>query len=98
MADTALHQDLSLAAEFPATDRGDWVRLVEKALKDRPFEKLIARTYDGIAIEPLYPRAANASAIAGRAPGAPWTVTQRIDHPDPAAANAETLNDLANGA
>ena len=32
MSDTAVHQDLALAAEFPATDRADWVRLVEKAL------------------------------------------------------------------
>ena len=98
MADTAVHQDLPLAAEFPVTDRAEWVRLVEKALKDRPFEKLVSRTYDGITVEPLYPRAANASAVAGRAPGAPWTVMQRIDHPDAAAANAETLHDLANGA
>src|SRR6185312_9498557 len=98
MADTAVHQDLPLAAEFPVTDRAEWVRLVEKALKDRPFEKLVSRTYDGITVEPLYPRAANASAVAGRAPGAPWTVMQRIDHPDAAAADAETLHDLANGA
>ena len=66
MADTALHHDLSLAAEFPATDRADWVRLVEKALKDRPFEKLISRTYDGIAVEPLYARAKGSAPVAGR--------------------------------
>ena len=32
------------------------------------------------------------------APGAPWTVMQRVDHPDPAAANAQALEDLENGA
>ena len=71
MADTALHHDLPLAAEFPATDRADWVRLVEKALKDRPFEKLIARTYDGIAVEPREVRAKCSAPGAGRAPGLP---------------------------
>ena len=98
MADTALHHELPLAAEFPATDRADWLQLVEKALKDRPFEKLISRTYDGIAVEPLYARAVGAVPVAGRAPGLPWTVTQRVDHPDPAAANAQARQDLENGA
>ncbi|HEX2537257.1 MAG TPA: methylmalonyl-CoA mutase, partial [Pseudolabrys sp.] len=74
MSDTAVHQDLALAAEFPATDRADWVRLVEKALRDRPFDRLISKTYDGIAIEPLYARAAGAAAVRGRTSGQPWTV------------------------
>ena len=98
MADTAVHHELPLAAEFPATDRAEWLRLVEKALKDRPFEKLISRTYDGIAVEPLYARAMGAAPVAGRAPGLPWAVTQRVDHPDPAAANAQARQDLDNGA
>jgi len=98
MSHPALHQDFPLAAEFPATDRAEWLRLVEKALKDRPFEKLISRTYDGIAVEPLYARAAGATAVAGRAPGLPWRIAQRVDHPDPAAASAEALGDLTNGA
>ena len=68
MSDPAVHQDLPLAAEFPATDRAEWLRLVEKALKDRPFEKLVSRTYDGIAVEPLYGRAAGVAPVAGRAP------------------------------
>src|SRR5262249_33985604 len=90
--------DLSLAAEFPPATREDWLKLVRSALKDRPYEKLIARTYDGLSIEPLHARAADARPIAGHAPGAAWTVMQRVDHPDPAAANAEALHDLENGA
>src|SRR5262249_25586717 len=31
-------------------------------------------------------------------PGTAWTLMQRIDHPDPAAANAQALHDLENGA
>jgi methylmalonyl-CoA mutase len=88
--------DLPLAAEFPAASRDDWLKLVRAALKDRPFERLFSRTYDGIAIEPLYSRAAGAQPVAGRA--GPWQVLARIDHPDPAAANGEALHELANGA
>ena len=98
MSDTALHQDLVLAAEFPATDRADWVRLVEKALKDRHFDRLVSRTYDGIGVQPLYERAAATTSVAGRAPGRPWTVMQRIDHPNPKSANEEALHELRNGA
>jgi methylmalonyl-CoA mutase len=90
--------DLSLASDFPAASRGQWLALVKDVLKGESFDaKLVAKTYDGLAIEPLYDRA-RASAIVARAPGAPWQVTQRIDHPDHAAANAEALHDAENGA
>ena len=90
---------LAFAAEFPSGTREQWLKLVDGVLKGAPFDKrLVARTYDGLAIEPLYPRAADAHPIAGRVAGAPWTLTQRVDHPDPAAANAEALQDLENGA
>ena len=88
--------DLSLAAEFPPASREDWLKLVRAALKDRPFERLIAKTYDGIAIEPLYAgRPAPARSPARRGP---WAVQARVDHPDPAVANAEALHELENGA
>src|SRR5215470_10222510 len=91
--------DLPLAAEFPPATHEQWRKLVEGVLKGAPFDKrLIARTYDGLAIEPLYARRPDARAVAARAPGLPWAVIQRVDHPDPAAANAEALHDLANGA
>ena len=50
----SMTDDLPLAAEFPPASREDWLKLVRAALKDRPFERLIAKTYDGIPIEPLY--------------------------------------------
>ncbi len=90
--------NLTLAAEFAPATREDWLKLVRAALKERPYERLIAKTYDGIAIEPLYGRASDAKPIAGRTPGAAWALMQRIDHPDPQAANAQALHDLANGA
>lgn len=88
--------DLSLAAEFPPASREDWLKLVRSALKDRPFERLTAKTYDGIPIEPLYGRASGTHPVAARR-GA-WAVQARVDHPDPAVANAEALHELANGA
>src|SRR5262245_58807382 len=89
----------SLAAEFPHGTETEWRKLVEAALKGADFDKrLVSRTCDGLRIEPLYPRAAGAKPVAGRKPGAAWSVIQRVDHPDPAAANAQALQDLENGA
>jgi len=91
--------ELPLAAEFPTASREQWRKLVDGVLKGAPFEKrLVARTYDGLAIEPLYARDAQAQPVVGRRPGEAWTVMQRVDHPAPAAANAEALHDLENGA
>jgi methylmalonyl-CoA mutase len=88
--------ELPLAAEFPAAGRDDWLKLVRAALKDRPIERLTSKTYDGLPIEPLYPRAAAARSIAVQR--GPWQVMARVDHPDAAAANAQALEDLGNGA
>jgi len=91
--------DFPLAAEFPAATREQWRQLVADVLKGAPFDqRLVAKTYDGLTIEPLYGRRAQARPIASRAPAAPWSVMQRVDHPDPAVANAQALHDLENGA
>jgi methylmalonyl-CoA mutase len=91
--------DLPLAAEFPPTSEAQWRKLVEAALKGASFEKrLTSQTYDGLRIDPLYPRAAGAQPVAGRPAGAAWALMQRIDHPDPAVANKQALEDLENGA
>src|SRR3954462_7446383 len=90
---------LALATEFPAATREQWLKLVERVLKGATFEdKLVTRTADGLAIRPLYPRSSAAKPIAARAPGTRWQVMQRIDHPDPATANAQALEELQNGA
>jgi methylmalonyl-CoA mutase len=90
--------DLKLAADFAPASYDDWRRLVDGVLKGASFEKLVSKTYDGLRIEPIYPRAHSAAPIAGRAEAAPWQVMQRIDHPDAAKANAQALHDLENGA
>lgn len=83
--------------EFPPVAREDWRKLVERVLKGASFEKLVSTTYDGLRIEPLYAGKPDGLPIAGRA-AAPWRIMQRIDHPDPTAANAQALEDLENGA
>ena len=89
--------ELSLAAEFPGLTRADWLKRVDAVLKGASFEeKLVRSTADGIRLEALHgqivgPRAA-------RAHQTPWTLLQRVDHPDAAKANAQALDDLANGA
>ena len=98
MAD-APNDKLPLASEFSDATRAQWLTLVEAVLKGRPFEqKLGARTYDKLAIEPLYERQADARPMVARNSGAPWRVMARVDHPEPAAANAQALEDLENGA
>src|SRR5882672_9049145 len=91
--------ELPLATEFPSATAAEWRSLVDAALNGASFEKkLVTQTYDGLRVEPLYPRAAGASPVAGRTPGAAWTLMQRVDHPDPVAANKQVLDDLMNGA
>ena len=90
--------DLQLAADFAPASYDDWRKLVDGVLKGAPFEKLVGKTYDGLEIEPIYPRAKGASPIPGRTAATPWQIMQRIDHPDAAQANEQALHDLENGA
>jgi methylmalonyl-CoA mutase len=90
--------EFSLARDFPPADEAAWKALVEEALKGAPFASLRSQSYDGLTIEPLYQRARGARPIEGRAGGAPWAVMQRIDLPDPEAANTQLLEDVNNGA
>lgn len=90
--------ELSLAGDFPEATEQDWRALVDKALKDAPFERLKSRTYDGNFIEPLYRPAEGKAPLPGRAPRTPWGVMQRIDLADADTANKQLLDDLYNGA
>lgn len=95
---TSSTDDLRLAADFAPATYDDWRKLVDGVLKGAPFEKLVGKTYDGLKIDPIYPRAQGTAPIAGRPAAAPWQIMQRVDHPDAAATNAQALHDLENGA
>ncbi|HEV7873759.1 MAG TPA: methylmalonyl-CoA mutase, partial [Enterovirga sp.] len=90
--------DMALASLFPAATREAWASLVQGVLKGADFDrKLVARTYDGLRIEPLYPKAVGVAPLACSA-HVPWRIVQRADHPELKAANALVLEDLENGA
>lgn len=101
----------SLVLGEPA-DECEWRALVEKGLKGAPWERLSARTADGVLIAPLYrepdcPTAMDVSGFPGQAPfirGAamrdvarPWLIRQIYNHPEPERANRDVLADLDGG-
>ncbi len=93
---------ISLAAEFAAPSRAEWLAIVEKTLKGAPFEKrLVSKTYGGQSLQPLYTAADGIENPVRALPGdhfRPWDLRTSIAHPDPVAANAEALKDLEGGA
>jgi methylmalonyl-CoA mutase len=91
-------QELAFASEFPPASEHEWKRLVDTVLKGRSFETLFYEAYDGLRIAPLNARAAGAPTLAARPAPGTWEIIQRIDQPDIAAANAQVLEDLENGA
>jgi methylmalonyl-CoA mutase len=85
------------AAEFRASE-AEWRTAAEAALKGRALDSVLrGKLVDGVAFAAIAPRA-SARPIAGRAAGARWIAMTRIDIADPAAANAQALEDLNNGA
>ncbi|MGE4062614.1 MAG: methylmalonyl-CoA mutase family protein [Rhodospirillaceae bacterium] len=111
---TLSSEPLHLARDFPAASDEQWMKLLEKVLAGAPFEKkLVAKTYDGLSIRPLYTRTdwpahADPSGMPGGAPfvrggtvlgsaANGWDIRQAHGHPDPAVANKEILEDLENG-
>ena len=95
--------DGPLAPEFAPPPREAWLALVAKVLKGGDFDKrLVSRTVDGLALQPLYTRAdaVERAALTARTayfPGG-WDIRQRHAEPDPKAANAAILEDLTGGA
>lgn len=98
--------------QFPEIDKATWRQAAEASLKGARFEdRLVARTYDGLTIAPLYTQEdAEEALTASGAPGASpfvrgtspspreWKIAQRIDLAEPKAANAQALEDLEGGA
>ena len=112
-ADHAIHP-LDLAATYPDATADAWRDAVDGVLKGGNFERLVTTTADGIAVQPLYTAAdittaGDESGLPGHSPflrgaeAAPralgaWDLRSRIDHPDPAVANRQALEELVDGA
>ena len=99
-----------LASAFDGADRESWRALVEKALKGADFEKrMVAKTTDGIRVEPIYARDKNQAddAAPGAAPftrgtkdtvdGLGWHIHQIVTDADPQSANRIILEELEAG-
>ena len=89
---------LPYETDLPPAIPAHWRKLVDGVLKGGAYDKLIGKTADGLSIQPLYQRASHAGPRAFRQKPGPWTIAQRVDHPDCASANAQALADLQGGA
>lgn len=88
-----------LATAFGRAGYDDWRALVEQALKGASIDdRLVSLTRDGLAVRPVYPRAADAPAQPAPVHAGAWTVVQRIEHPDIDTARALLRADIAGGA
>jgi methylmalonyl-CoA mutase len=85
----------ALETLFPAATEADWRKAAEAALKGASLETLVSETADGVRIEPVY---APAEGPRATRPDGPWRIIARLDHPNADEANAQALDDLANGA
>lgn len=103
---------INLFAEFPAASPADWRAAAEASLAGAPFEKkLITRTPEGVAIQPIY-TAEDTADLPERWPGlAPfvrggtplgqrregWAICQEPDGSNATAFNQALLHDLQRG-
>jgi methylmalonyl-CoA mutase len=109
-----LAPEFTLRDDFPPISYDAWRSLAEADLEGAPFEqKLVAHTYEGIDIQPVYTRAdwpseKDPEGFPGLAPfvrgarplGAVqtgWDLRQEHAHPDPAITNQAILEDLQGG-
>ena len=83
----------------PAASATDWRKLVEKTLKDAPFDSLRRRTVEGLPIEPLYgSRAAAGFPLRALDAERPWDIRTPVRRADLPGARSEILTDLEGGA
>lgn len=98
--------EISSLNTFPPKSRDDWRALVDKALKDASFESLVARTHDGLEVQPIYAadKVPAPLSIAGhvkipaQSDAAGWDIRTLQPHTDPQTTNTAVLDDLTGGA
>lgn len=90
---------LKLASEFPAACHSDWLKLVEKTLAGKDYDRVMQKqSYDGIAINALYTKDnARIEPQAGIA-DAGWDICQPYWGANAGEANDAFLRDLERGA
>ncbi len=88
---------LTLVGDFPEISESDWISQAEATIRSGGIERLVSKTNDGIAIQPIYQTPDDAFPALNTS-AAQWKIVQRTDIPDIAAANGQILDDLLNGA
>ena len=84
---------------FAPASREQWLALVARAVAGEDFDTaMVGRTDDGLAVQPLAARRANAPILSRRNSDRPWAIVQRCDDPDPTRANRQAHEDVDNGA
>jgi methylmalonyl-CoA mutase len=91
-------RDAPLASVFPQPTEEQWRKIVDRALKGAPFEKLTSKTYEGVEIAPLYPATTTPGPRALRKTAERWSILARVDLADRDAANRLAIDDLEGGA
>ncbi len=86
-----------LAGGFAAVAESDWRAGVSR-FNGRSDQDPDAASDDGIPIGPIYRRVVAAEPLAGRPPGQPWQIVQRVDAADAGEALVQISEALANGA
>ncbi|MBT6312470.1 MAG: hypothetical protein HOJ21_04630, partial [Alphaproteobacteria bacterium] len=95
--------EMRLADGFAEADYDAWRDLVDKALKGADFDRsLTTETDDGFRLQPLYrsedrPDAMLAPASGRGVTAGAWDIRQAVTGPDAASANAQMVEDLAEG-
>lgn len=102
--------DTALAGGFPPATEEQWRAAVDKVLRGAPFDRLVSRTADGLAVQPLYVDGPDESATGtpGAAPftrgfaaeqrdGGRWDVRTVLAAADPAENNRLALRELERG-
>jgi methylmalonyl-CoA mutase len=89
---------ITIPESFLGSDEQAWLDSVDRALKGASRSRLVGKADDGFDIQPLYQQRKEAVPQNLRPAQTPWKIIQRIDLPDPAAANTQLLEDLNGGA
>nr|WP_294503393.1 methylmalonyl-CoA mutase family protein [uncultured Rhodopila sp.] len=108
-----IDKTFTLGNAFPRIDFDTWRAAVEKEVKAPFEKRMVSQTYEGFALQPLYtedlfPTGGDPSGVPGFPPYvrgssplgatvAGWDIRQEHAEPDPAALNAQVLDDLTNG-
>ncbi len=109
---TAAQQPLNnqLLTEFSPPSYEEWREEAERALKGKPLDKLVTRTYDGIDVQPIYRQAdvdglPHQDSLPGFAPflrgteaqPQPWGICQELPYSTAAEFNGAVRYDLERG-